>query len=400
MALSFFGMTLIRNKNRQEPDWHKDLMAQFNQVKGNILLSGKDLNARVSELSARVEETLRSCKCKLTNDTLPFATNRLQPEKSQTEVELSNQFGQVENIVRLSAKDLDDKMSVMVAKFEELTTLRSCQYKLANDELSLSIGRLQHEKAQVESERDSWQQAFAEKESELAKVTNDLAAANGLLAVKEQEFGERIKQLEDELQTAKDALAATETAHHEEVTRLSQEWDQKIDELTKKHADDLTLQKEQSERQLEAVRRSIDEFVPPQVCALFNYRIGDLSEDRSRWQAIYAYLGLVNGNLRPNVFAKRFREFDAALYDAMSDSQEDLAECRARVENHINETISPKIGGLQIHWPREGEAYNSDCYKTTSSSGQRVTKAIYAMVYKKDADGRILCQTKGEVETI
>lgn len=313
--------------------------------------------------------------------------------------DLSDRFGRIESLVRSSAKDLDARVSVMEAKFDKLTTLRSSQYKLANEELSLSIGRLQHEKAQVEADRDAWQQAFNEKEAELTKVTNDLAAANGLLAAKEQELGERIKQLEGELQAAKEELASTETSHREEVSRLSREWDLKLDELTKKQEEVLALQKEHEALELEAVRKSVDAFVPPQVCELFDYRVGEPIEDTARCQAIYAYLSFAVGNLRPNVFAKRFREFDAVLYEAMCESPDELEDCRARVQKHVNEVVGKKSGGLLVCWPRKGETYNPDWYTSDSATGQRVEKAIYAMVCKKSPDGKIQCLSKGKVET-
>lgn len=312
---------------------------------------------------------------------------------------LSDRFGRIEGLVLSSAKDLDARVSAMEAKFAELATLRSSQYKLANEELSLSIGRLQHEKAQVEADRDAWQQAFNEKEAELAKVTNDLAAANESLAAQGQELGDRIKRLEGELQTAKEELETRETSHREEVSRLSQEWDLKLGELTKKQEEVLEQQKEHEALELAAVRKSVDAFVPPQVCELFDYRVGEPIEDSARCQAIYAYLSFAVGNLRPNVFAKRFHEFDVALYEAMCESPDELEDCRARVQTHVNEVVGKKSGGLLVCWPRKGETYNPDWYTSDSATGQRVEEAICAMVYKKSPDGKIQCLSKGKVET-
>lgn len=394
MKFLFWG-----SKNVQEPDWHKDLSIRFGQVRDNVLSSVRSLDAKVSVLSEKVEESLRSCEHKLTNDGLPLSMGQLHHEKSEIEKDQSDRFDQIEGLVRSSATDLDARVSAMESKFDELATLRSRQYKLANEELSLSIGRLQHEKAQVEADRDEWQQAFTAKDTELAKVTNDLAAANGLLAVKEQELGDRIRLLEGELQTAKEELESKESVHREEMSRLSQECDLKFAELTKNQEEALMQQKEHEALELEAVRKSVDVFVPPQVCELFDYRVGEPIEDTARCQAIYSYLSFAVGNLRPNVFAKRFREFDVALYEAMCESPDELEDCRARVQKHVNEVIGKKSGGFLVCWPRKGERYNPDWYTSDSETGQRVEKAIYAMVFKESSDGTIQCLNKGKVET-
>lgn len=333
-----------------------------------------------------------------TEEKTPVETPAAAVQEPDWPQELVARFGQVEKAVFSSVEELNKKVSAMTTKFEGLANQLSRQHDLASDQLVRTVGQLRNELSQAEEDRNSWQQSFAEKEAELAKTANDLAATNTMMGVQKQESSERIEQLEGELRTAQETLEAAEMAHREEVSRLSQERDEKVAEQTRLGQEKLAAQEEQSARQIETLKRSIGAFVPLEVCELFDYRVGD-PEDHARWQSIYAYLGFVNGSLRPDVFVKRFREFDAAFYDAFRDAPELLAECRARVQRHLNEVIGAKTGGLKVCWPKIGEPCNPDQYTTVSDFGQRISEVIGAMVYRQGDDGGILCLSKGKVAT-
>ena len=242
--------------------------------------------------------------------------------------------------------------------------------------------------ADMQTDLDGKDAALADKDAEISRVNDDLKAAQEKCDAKDSEVAELNKARQD-----------ADVAHADEIAKLKTVHDTEMADLKKKHAEEVEALNRNAAGQIESIRKSVDEFVPAGVCDLFDYHVGEPVDDRSRWQAIYSYLGFINGNLRQDAFVRRFREFDVALYDAMRDTPDQLAECRARVQRHINEEIGKKSGGLLVCWPRIGDACNLDQYSTISDFGQRISEVISAMVYKKSDDGKVLCQSKGKVAT-
>lgn len=218
----------------------------------------------------------------------------------------------------------------------------------------------------------------------------------------EQEIEALKKQISDRdgiIKTKDDEKQGLISAHNEAVTKLNSDHEKAIADLEKQQEEEIEALNKATSEQIQNAHSSIEAFVPSKVCDLFDYQIGELGDVQPKWQSIYAYLCFINGNLRQDAFVKRFREFDAAFYDAMRDTPDLLTECRVRVQKHINEELGKKTGGLQVCWPKVGEACNPDHYTTTSDFGQRISEVISAMVYKKGDDGKILCQSKGKVAT-
>lgn len=275
----------------------------------------------------------------------------------------------------------------------------SAQLRMADEELkrlkaeaedrSKVIDRLSRENSRLKDKCDECDIKIAEKDDQISRV-------NGELKVSQEKCDEK----DCEIAALNKARQDADAAHTDELTKLKNAHNNAIADLEKKHDEEVGALNKSAADQIEMVRKSVDEFVPAGVCDLFDYRVGEPVEDRSRWQAIYAYLGFINGNLRQDAFVKRFREFDAALYDAMRDNPDQLAECRVRVQRHVNEEIGKKSGGLLVCWPKIGEACNPDQYTTTSDFGQRISEVISAMIYKKDDGGKVLCQSKGKVATV
>lgn len=297
-----------------------------------------------------------------------------------------------------SFKALVEMIETLNADTVSLLGQKSAQLEAANAELERlkseeedrirANDRLTRENSKFKDKCDEYDGIIQGKDAQIAQLANDLKAAQDDSAVKDGKISELLKSQQDALEV-----------HAEEVAKLKSDHQALIADLEKKHEEDVEALNKNTAEQIEATRASVNEFVPAEVCDLFDYRVGDPIDDRSRWQAIYAYLGFINGNLRQDAFVRRFREFDAALYDAMRDTPDQLAECRARVQRHINEEIGKKAGGLLVCWPKIGEPCNPDQYTTTSDFGQRISEVVSAMVYKKGDGGKVLCQSKGKVAT-
>lgn len=250
------------------------------------------------------------------------------------------------------------------------------------------VDRLNRENSKLKDKCEAYDITIEDKDAQIARATSDLKAVQEKCDAKDGEIAALNKARHD-----------ADIAHDEEMAKLKAAHDTEMADLSKKHAEEVEALNRNAADQIESVRKSVDEFVPARVCDLFDYRVGEQIDDRSRWQAIYAYLGFINGNLRQDAFVRRFREFDAALYDAMRDSPDQLAECRVRVQRHINEEVGKKAGGLLVCWPKAGEACNPDHYTTMSDFGQRISEVIGAMIYKMGDGGKVLCQSKGKVAT-
>lgn len=282
--------------------------------------------------------------------------------------------------------------------FESLTQ-KSTQLETLNAELERlkmeaavrinDVDRLYRENSKIKNACEEYVAAINEKNEEIAQVTDALNEAQTKCNSKDEEIVELNKSRQD-----------ADAAHADEIAKLKATHDTEMADLKKKHDEEVEVLNSNAASQIESIRKSVNEFVPAEVCDLFDYRVGEPVDDRTRWQAIYAYLGFINGNLRQDAFVRRFREFDATLYDAMRDVPDQLAECRARVQRHINEEIGKKSGGLLVCWPRIGDACNPDQYTTISDFGQRISEVISAMIYKKDDGGKVLCQSKGKVATV
>ena len=303
------------------------------------------------------------------------------------------------------SKNAAEEFETLVSMITDLSTgtvkqlgTTSTQLRIVEEELkrlkveevdrSKAVDRLARENSNLKDKCDGYDSIIKEKDDQIAGI-------NGALKVSQKKCDEK----DAEIAALNKARHDADIAHDEEMAKLKAAHDTEMADLSKKHAEEVEALNRNAADQIESVRKSVDEFVPARVCDLFDYRVGEPIDDRSRWQAIYAYLGFINGNLRQDAFVRRFREFDAALYDAMRDSPDQLAECRVRVQRHINEEVGKKAGGLLVCWPKAGEACNPDHYTTMSDFGQRISEVIGAMIYKIGDGGKVLCQSKGKVAT-
>lgn len=309
-------------------------------------------------------------------------------DNSKQAVEMIGGFNALVDMIQNLNADIVEKLGQKSARLDAANTELE---RLKADEVERIkvVDRLSRENTELKDKFDEYDALIADKDAEISRVTKDLKSEQEKCDEKDSEIAELNKARQD-----------LEAAHADEIAKLKREHETAIAESKKKHGEELDALNKSAADQIEVVRKSVNEFVPTEVCELFDYRVGDAIDDRSRWQAIYAYLGFINGNLRQDAFVKRFREFDAALYDAMRDNPDQLAECRVRVQRHVNEEIGKKSGGLLVCWPKIGEACNPDQYTTTSDFGQRISEVISAMIYKKDDGGKVLCQSKGKVATV
>jgi len=304
---------------------------------------------------------------------------------------------------------LVDMIQELNAGTVDLLGKKSAQLEAVNAELELhkieeaerlkSIDRLFRENSKLKDKCEEYVIAIVDKDEQIERVTNDLKAVQEKCDAKDAEIGELNKSRQDAEVAHAEKMAEMKNTHASELTAKDAAFKTEITNLVKKHFEEVEALNKNAADQLEAVRTGVSEFVPTEVCDLFDYRIGEPVDDRSRWQAIYAYLGFINGNLRSEVFVRRFREFDAAFYDAMRDTPEVLAECRVRVQRHINEELGKKTGAILVCWPKVGDVCNPDQYTTTSDFGQCISEVIGAMIYKKADDGKVLCMSKGKVAT-
>ena len=202
----------------------------------------------------------------------------------------------------------------------------------------------------------------------------------------------RIKDLENEVRNGEDGIKERD----DKIANLNSA----IKKITEDYESKLTKVRNDSEETLKKKQESIDSFAPPEICDLFEYTLGEIGEKAdAKRRAIYAYLAFINGRLDGDELQKRFRVFDASLYDALHDMPELLAKCRNYVEPQINNELGKKSGGFQICWPAINETYNPERYEAKAGRGLRIAKVFRALVYKKNDAGKTIPLDRGEVET-
>ena len=281
-----------------------------------------------------------------------------------------------------------------IAKFDALTSIIERQTAALD-------GMVEKERMLAASLRDvsQWSDLLRNERQRWDEKERALVAERDNLSRKVERLESLVADKDGQLKAAAAKEGCLTSTHKEAVEKLNAERDVALDDLRARQERDLeSLRKSMTER-IEEIRANFEAFVPREALDLFDYGRGAEEDARAKRLAIYAYLGFVNGNLRPEAFVRRFAEFDAAFYDAMRDTPDLLAECRARVQDHLNKRFGPETGGLRVCWPKLGEIYNPSHYAATSNSGQCVSEVIGAMVYKTDDDGRVLCQRKGKVAT-
>lgn len=292
---------------------------------------------------------------------------------------LYNKILSTNNIMVEFRKDMQE----LSRKIENLS-----EQQKAHEMTRAEIGDLYHKNYSLNKERQEWD----------AKA-QILVAEKAALAQEIEALKEQVLDLEEIIKAKETEKQCLISAHDEAVKKLNADHEQAILDLEKQKSEEVDAFNKTMSEQVQKALDNIEVFVPSKVCELFDYQIGEVGDVQPKWQSIYAYLCFINGNLRQDAFVKRFREFDAALYDSMRDTPDLLTECRLRVQKHINEELGKKTGGLQVCWPKIGEVCNPDHYTTTSDFGQRISEVISAMVYKIGDDGKILCQSKGKVAT-
>ena len=340
------------------------------------------------------------------------ATTELKGE-AQDGAKTPETIGQDEDVV---AEPLDVETFSHLCDEVKLTNKIMAEFRKDMQELPRKIDALNSETTSIRAQLDE----LTTKEAMRAAAIEDVVLENYSLKKDCREWDEKVQALESEKATLEQEIETLKkqildqderdkarneekenliSAHNEAVSKLNADHKQVVADLKKQQEEKIAALNKSMSEQIQNAYSSIEAFVPSKVCDLFDYRLGELGEAQPKWQSIYAYLCFINGNLRQDAFVKRFREFDAALYDAMRDSPDQLAECRARVQKHINEELGKKSGGLQVCWPKVGEVCNPDHYTTTSDFGQRISEVISAMVYKMGDDGKNLCQSRGRDAT-
>ena len=309
-----------------------------------------------------------------------LSTNKIMVEFRKEMQELSRKF---DNLSADTIIKLGEQTSVIEQQKAQLDELTSKEVTR-----TAAIAEVILENSSLKKERQEWDAKAQTLEAEKAALAQEIEALKKQVLARE----EIIKAKDVEKQ-------GFISAHNEAVKKLNADHEQAILDLEKQKSEEVDALNKTMSEQIQNVRDNIEAFAPSKVCELFDYQIGDVEDVRSKLQPIYAYLCFINGNLRQDAFVKRFREFDAAFYDAMRDTPDLLTECRLRVQKHINEDLCNKTGGLLVCWPKIGEVYDPDNYITTSDFGQRISEVISAMVYKKGDDDKILCQSKGKVAT-
>ena len=304
--------------------------------------------------------------------------------------QINEMIGNFNSLVEMIQTLKTDTVALLVQKSVQLEAANVELERLKSDEIERirANDRMARENLKLKDKCDEYDSIVKDKDAQIVQSASDLKAAQEDSAAKDGKISELQK-----------AQQYTATAHEEKIAKLKSDHDAEIADLKKKHEEAVEAVNKRAADEIEAMQARVNEFVPMEVCNMFDYRFGEQIEDRSRLQAIYAYLEFINGNLRPEAFVRRFSVFDDALYDAMRDAPDQLEECRVRVQRHINEELGKKTGGLLVCWPDIGEACNPDHYITTSDFGQRITEVISAMVYKKGDDEKVLCLRKGKVAT-
>jgi hypothetical protein len=309
-----------------------------------------------------------------------LSTNNIMAEFRKDMQELSRK---IENLSADTIVKLGEQASVIEQQKGQLDELTSKEVTC-----TAAIAEVILENSSLKKERQGWDAKAHTLEAEKDSLAQEIEALKNQIL--EQEESIKAKDAE------KQGLIF---AHSEAVEKLNADHVQAILDLEKQKSEEVDALNKTMVEQIQKALDNIEAFVPSKVCELFDYQIGEVGDVQSKWQSIYAYLCFINGNLRQDAFVKRFREFDAALYDAMRDTPDLLTECRLRVQKHINEELGKKTGGLQVCWPKIGEVCNTDHYTTTSDFGQRISEVISAMVYRKGDDGKVLCLNKGKVAT-
>lgn len=308
------------------------------------------------------------------------STNNSMVEFRKDMQELSRK---IENLSADTIVKLGERASVIEQQKAQLDALTSKEVTRA-----AAIEALSLENYSLKKERQEWD----------AKA-QILVAEKGALAQEIEKLKKQVLDLEEIIKAKNTEKQCLISAYEEAVKKLKADHEQANLDLEKQKSEEVDALNKTMSEQVQKALDNIEAFVPSKVCELFDYQIGEVGDVQPKWQSIYAYLCFINGNLRQDAFVKRFREFDAALYDAMRDTPDLLTECRLRVQKHINEELRQRTGGLQVCWPKIGEVCNTDHYTTTSDFGQRISEVISAMVYKKGDDDKILCLNKGKVAT-
>ena len=292
-------------------------------------------------------------------------TKKIETLNADAFVKLGESASRIEKLK--SERDKLTSSAATNAEAMNAVVLENCSLKKERQGLNVKAQLFETEKSALMKENEVLKTKVLERDS--------------LLAGKEKEKNELI------------------FAHDTAVSQLNADHEKAVAELKKLQSEKIEALNRSMFEKIQHEHASIEAFVPSKVCDLFDYKIGDVGDVHSKWQAIYAYLGFINGSLRQDAFVRRFREFDAAFYDAMRDTPDILSECRVRVQKHINEELGNKTGGLFVYWPKIGESCNPDQYTTTSEFGQHISEVISAMIYKRGDDGSVLCQSKGKVAT-
>lgn len=274
-------------------------------------------------------------------------------------------LGKLDKLDNLDKLDKLDKLDIIADNF-----------KVVGNAFNV-INSLQCEKDEIAKRLEHSNRILESKDSEIQSCKNEIA-------FQKQKIGE----CEDEINSLRQLVDDKEKEHAANIEQNKYAHEAVIADLEASHKE-----------AIEQVCKSVDSFVPSEVCEMFDYRVGDECDDQARWQAIYAYLSFINGSLRQDVFVKRFRVFDEALYEAMRDTPELLIECRNRVQKHINERLYQQSGGMFVCWPNIGERFNPDCYTAISEFGQSIAEVVSAMVYKQDLNEEVICLSKGRVAT-
>ena len=286
-------------------------------------------------------------------------------EDYDIQLNIYERLGKLDKLDNLDKLDKLDKLDIIADNF-----------KVVGNAFNV-INSLQCEKDEISKKLELSNRILESKDSEIQSCKNEIASQK-----------QKIGECEDEINSLRQLVDDKEKEHAANIEQNRYAHEAVIADLEASHKE-----------AIEQIRKSVDSFVLSEVCEMFDYRVGDECEDQARWQAIYAYLSFINGSLRQDVFVRRFRVFDDALYEAMRDTPELLIECRNRVQKHINERLYQQSGGIFVCWPNIGERFNPDCYTAISEFGQSIAEVVFAMVYKRDLNEEVICLSKGRVAT-